>query len=94
MPAWWVPEGSEGVLPGGPLCRPTVRLRTGAKVLQQSEISRVWKRESALEEVDPVTVGLADPRVAPERPLASTLRGLPSPWLGRKWTWFQAGEPA
>ena len=38
MPSWWVPEGSEGVLPGGRLCRPAVRLRTGAKVLQQSEM--------------------------------------------------------
>lgn len=32
--------------------------------------------------------------VASERPLASTLWGLPSPWLGKKWTCFQSGEPA
>lgn len=39
-------------------------------------------------------MGLTDPGVAPGRPLGSTLWGLPSPWLGRKWTCFQAGEPA
>lgn len=38
LPDWWVPEGTEGMLPWGPLCRPAVRLRTGAKILKQAEM--------------------------------------------------------
>lgn len=44
MPAWWVPEGTEGVLPGGPLCRPAVGGEwDGRKILYRPRCSRVWK---------------------------------------------------
>lgn len=84
MPAWWVPEGTEGMLPGGPLCRPAVRLRTGTKILHRPRCSRVWKRESALEEAAPSHHGADRPRGGPGTPLGVHPLGPSFPLVGEK----------